>query len=417
MLKWPRFSRTILNLFALGLVVMAPHFFTTALARLGMRNGGQRGIGHAWVIGAPRQLVLPAALNLTSAALVLTTLILVCIVVLVRDWDSNRSIGRRRQSLRSEKTPFTHEDAELGPDLKTYTLEKIPARDTPPTEHRSPCDPDVLAMARSSVPSVLRPKAPPPTAHAGPSPTISLPQGRYTGVLLPASSSSSTSSSSSGLPRAVEAWRGIPYAQSTGGRNRFRPPVPLEPYAAARGGEVTQAVCFGQVCPGSAARVVGAEEGEDCLNLNVYRPVGVVSPSHVPGEEKLPVIVYVHGGAFNGGMGVERDMASFVGWAATPVLGINFNYRVGALGFPSSAVADAEGCLNLGLRDQRLLFDWVKSNVGAFGGDRDRITVMGMSAGAHSVSGPVLVCTHKRHALSRARSRTSSLRRSSRDWV
>lgn len=141
---------------------------------------------------------------------------------------------------------------------------------------------------------------------------------------------------------------------------------------------------FGPICPGSIARVKGIREGEDCLNLNVYRQRQRADGSSEPA--KMPVLVYVHGGAFNGGMGVERDMASFVGWADTPIVGINFNYRVGALGFPSSAVADGEGCLNLGLKDQRLLFEWVRENVGAFGGDKNRITVMGLSAGAHSVS-------------------------------
>ena len=127
----------------------------------------------------------------------------------------------------------------------------------------------------------------------------------------------------------------------------------------------------------------GVQDGEDCLNLNVYRPA-----SYRPGTDgAMPVVVYVHGGAFNGGLGTERDMASFVGWAGeAPVVGVNFNYRVGALGFPSSAVAEAEGVLNLGLRDQRLLFEWVRENIGQFGGDKDRVTLMGVSAGAHSVS-------------------------------
>lgn len=402
MLNQPRSSRAIPWPFALYSVVMVPYSSTVSFTTSGTSNG-RGGIGPVSAITAPRQSVLPAVLNLTSAPLILVTIILVCVVVFLRDWLSDKSIGRCRRSSRTEKIASTDGEAELGLDYQTYNPSRsnpgrptlnVPARDTRVVNYHGPDNPEVLSsplttMARSpTTPSVLRPKSRTPTPHAGPSPTISLPQGRYTGVLLPpaaASSSSSSSSSSSGLPRAVEAWRGIPYAQSTGGRNRFRPPVPLaEDEDGAQAQVIQQAVRFGQICPGSAARIVGAEEGEDCLNLNVYRPAGVVSSSS---EKLLPVIVYVHGGAFNGGMGVERDMASFVGWAATPVLGVNFNYRVGALGFPSSAVADAEGCLNLGLRDQRLLFDWVRSNVGAFGGDRDRITVMGMSAGAHSVSG------------------------------
>ncbi|KAF3766124.1 alpha/beta-hydrolase, partial [Cryphonectria parasitica EP155] len=216
--------------------------------------------------------------------------------------------------------------------------------------------------------------------------TIPLPQGRYTGVLLPASPS---------LPKAVEAWRGIPYAQSTAGENRFRPPVALDPYDAAAGGDATVvADAFGQICPGTVGRAVGVAEGEDCLNLNIYRPAGYSWNDKADGEggdrgdgrrQLMPVVIYVHGGAFNGGMGVERNMASFVGWADTPILGVNFNYRVGPLGFPSCAAADREGCLNLGLRDQQMLFGWVRDNIGAFGGDSGRVTLMGLSAGAHSI--------------------------------
>lgn len=250
--------------------------------------------------------------------------------------------------------------------------------------------------------AVLRPQARTPTPHCGPSRTVSLAQGRYTGVLLPAPSPLSPASSSS-VPRAVEAWRGIPYAQTTGGANRFRPPVALPPYEAVRanGGErndtdsSVKADKFGPVCPSTASAVINAWEGEDCLNLNVYRPASydhnksdhgsAGKDGSETGTELLPVIIYVHGGAFNAGSGTERNMASFVSWAETPLLAVSFNYRVGALGFPSSVVAEREGCLNLGLRDQRMLFEWARDNIEAFGGDGSRVTIMGMSAGAHSV--------------------------------
>ena len=218
----------------------------------------------------------------------------------------------------------------------------------------------------------LRPRPRTPTPHTGPSATVHLAQGRYTGVVLPPTFA---------VPRAVEAWRGIPFAQTTGGQNRFRPPVPLH-LSASSATTPFDASTFGPVCPGTASRIPGMLDGEDCLNLNVYRPAA----SYEPGGRKMPVVIYVHGGAFNGGLGTERDMSSFVGWSRTPIVGVNFNYRVGALGFPSSSVAEREGALNLGLRDQRLLFEWVRQNIGQFGGDESRVTLMGMSAGAHSVS-------------------------------
>lgn len=100
---------------------------------------------------------------------------------------------------------------------------------------------------------------------------------------------------------------------------------------------------------------------------------------------KLPVIIYVHGGGFGGGSGRERNMASFVSWAETPMVAISFNYRVGALGFLPSALTKQEGSLNLGLKDQQMLFAWVQKNVAAFGGDPDNVTLMGLSAGSHSI--------------------------------
>lgn len=225
----------------------------------------------------------------------------------------------------------------------------------------------------------LRPKPRTPTPHTGPSATVHLAQGRYTGVLLPPSFA---------VPRAVEAWRGIPFAQTTGGQNRFRPPVSLD-LSASSAATPFDASVFGPACPGTSARIPGMLVGEDCLNLNVYRPADASSSYGPGGGARMPVVVYVHGGAFNSGLGTERDMSSFVGWSHTPIIGVNFNYRVGALGFPSSTVAEREGALNLGLRDQRLLFKWVRQNIGQFGGDESRITLMGMSAGAHSVSVPL----------------------------
>lgn len=226
---------------------------------------------------------------------------------------------------------------------------------------------------------MARPRTPTPTTtptpHAGPSATVHLAQGRYTGVVLPPSPA---------LPRAVEAWRGIPFAQTTAGQNRFRPPVPLH-LDAQSAATPFDASTFGPVCPGTASRIPGSLDGEDCLNLNVYRPAAAAA-AYLPGAPRLPVVVYVHGGAFNGGLGTERDMSSFVAWSPTPILAVNFNYRVGALGFPSSTLAERDGALNLGLRDQRLLFDWVSRNIARFGGDESRVTLMGMSAGAHSVS-------------------------------
>ncbi|KAK7734026.1 hypothetical protein SLS53_008021 [Cytospora paraplurivora] len=74
-----------------------------------------------------------------------------------------------------------------------------------------------------------------------------------------------------------------------------------------------------------------------------------------------------------------------VSWSTEPFIAVSFNYRIGALGFLPSSLSAKEGVLNLGLKDQILLFEWVKENAAAFGGDPDNITLFGLSAGAHSI--------------------------------
>ncbi|KAL8403613.1 hypothetical protein RB594_008751 [Gaeumannomyces avenae] len=225
-------------------------------------------------------------------------------------------------------------------------------------------------------------------------PRVRLRQGTYEGA---------TRAPSALYPKALAAFLGVPYAQTTAGVNRFRPPRPLPlawSWTAGSGDEPVPAVAYGEACPGILAPPPGVTAGEDCLNANVFVPAarlpaamdgGSGSGARAP-PPLLPVVVYVHGGGFNMGLGAERDMASFVAWAADDVVGVSFNYRVGPLGFlapPAAGVVvadeDGDGALNVGLRDQQMLFGWVADNIAAFGGDPANVTVMGMSAGAHSI--------------------------------
>lgn len=114
--------------------------------------------------------------------------------------------------------------------------------------------------------------------------------------------------------------------------------------------------------------------------MNIFR-----SADSSDEDSNLPVAVYFHGGAFNRGSAKSHDTAAMVAWA-DPFVAVTFNYRLGALGFLNSAAAAEEGILNLGLHDQVLLLQWVQENIVAFGGDPKQVTVMGLSAGAHSVS-------------------------------
>ena len=120
------------------------------------------------------------------------------------------------------------------------------------------------------------------------------------------------------------------------------------------------------------------EYSEDCLFLNIFAPEN--------GGEKLPVIVYIHGGGFTGGCGHEKHFDEPV-WPKKGVIGVTINYRLGPLGFAvlPELCAEAGKTGNYGLYDQLTAIMWVKHNISAFGGDPDNVTIMGQSAGAMSV--------------------------------
>lgn len=192
-------------------------------------------------------------------------------------------------------------------------------------------------------------------------PRVAARQGNFVGIEV-----------EKGFPQPLEQFLGIPYALATGGERRFAPPVSISP-----GAEEFHAIQYGERCPSDPRDPT--PEGENCLNLNIFRP------KHRDENKKLPVVVYIHGGAFNFGAGNTRQIPHLVAWSVEPMIGISFNYRVGAFGFLPSKFMEEEGLLNVGLKDQALLFEWVQENIAAFGGDPDKVTIMGSSAGAHSV--------------------------------
>lgn len=207
-----------------------------------------------------------------------------------------------------------------------------------------------------------------PRARLGPSlpindptrPVVVLRQGKIVGIEV----------DNPEFPQIIEAFRGVPYAQSTAGNRRFLPPLPLN----ASEDELDASI-FRDQCPAS----------EDCLNANIYRP-------KQEGSKKLPVVIHFHGGAFNfGAADSSKYLASFVAWSSEPMIAVGFNYRIGAFGFLASGFMKDAGLLNAGLKDQVLLMEWVKENIAAFGGDPDNVTLMGSSAGAHSVCQVVFV--------------------------
>jgi acetylcholinesterase len=191
-------------------------------------------------------------------------------------------------------------------------------------------------------------------------PSVTLRQGTFIGVDVKTDA------------KALEQFLGIPYALSTGGDRRFKPPVPVTAST-----ESYDASSYGNVCPAGPRGAMSQDE--DCLNVNIYRPKKR-DPDRI-----LPVLIHIYGGAFNFGAGHNRNIANMVAWSEKPFIGISFNYRVGAFGFLPSKVTEKEGLLNAGLKDQALLFEWVQENIAKFGGDPNDVTLMGQSAGGHSV--------------------------------
>lgn len=182
------------------------------------------------------------------------------------------------------------------------------------------------------------------------------------------------------LDRSVRSWRGIRFALPPSGERRWRDPLP----APDAEGDV-DATAFGPVCPQPLNPAVplgeGAVEDEDCLSLNVWAP-------ETDTDAPRPVMVWLHGGAYTFGSSSQPlyDATSMV--SAGDVIVVTVNYRLGALGFLdlSGAVPDGGFDGNLALKDVLLALRWVQRNVAAFGGDPDRVTVFGESAGGGLVT-------------------------------
>ncbi|CAE6481616.1 unnamed protein product [Rhizoctonia solani] len=181
---------------------------------------------------------------------------------------------------------------------------------------------------------------------------------------------------------------GIPYAQPPTGERRFRPPLPISvPHNLSHA--VIQANSFGPSCPQSTP--VPYPISEDCLTLNVWVPDVPAPVTRSLGEEiakGLPVLVWIYGGAFINGSTQKYPADALVEAAIDlkkPVIVASMNYRLGIFGFPVGAEPSASGAHNLGLLDQRLALEWIHKNIALFGGDPEKITIFGESAGSVSV--------------------------------
>ena len=186
--------------------------------------------------------------------------------------------------------------------------------------------------------------------------------------------------------RGLRMWRGIPYAAAPVGPLRFRSPRSPAPWVGVR-----DATDFGPVSvQDRKGPFVGASRtvamSEDCLSINVIAPAAA---SVSPGASALPVMVWIHGGAYTVGSSQEMDRQGEVLVREGGVIFVNLNYRLGALGyldFSSFSTPERTFESNLGLRDQVAALEWVQENIAAFGGDPGNVTLFGESAGANAVT-------------------------------
>ncbi|KAA9159628.1 carboxylesterase/lipase family protein [Amycolatopsis acidicola] len=175
-------------------------------------------------------------------------------------------------------------------------------------------------------------------------------------------------------------FRGISYARPPVGPLRFQAPTPVEGWEGAR-----QATGFGPVVP-QAGPTAEVSAGDDWLTLNVSTPA--------VGSAGLPVLVWIHGGAYIAGTSSD-PMYDPAALTSAGLVVVSVNYRVAAEGFALIEGAPA----NRGFLDQVSALEWVQRNIAVFGGDPDQVTVAGQSAGAGSIAA---LLTRKRRLFRRA---------------
>ena len=170
----------------------------------------------------------------------------------------------------------------------------------------------------------------------------------------------------------IHVWKGIPYAQPPTGDLRWKAPQPPLAWQGIR-----HALEFGPMCPQGNPAQLKPDMSEDCLNLNVW--------SGAKAGDKMPVFVWIHGGGFVGGSGrINGEPLAHLG-----IVLVSINYRLGVLGFLAHPDLTRESphhaSGNYGLMDQIAALHWVQNNIAAFGGDPERVTIGGSSAGGTSI--------------------------------
>ena len=194
----------------------------------------------------------------------------------------------------------------------------------------------------------------------------------------------------------VESFRGIPFAEPPTGQLRLRPPKRLEEELEEFDGTGIAPACPQMYVSSEATDLLGTVLGslldlpileklngqEDCLSISVQRPVGTRA------GDKLPVMFWIFGGGFQlGGSNMYdgTDLLNFAGSQEQDFIFVAANHRVAGFGFMPGAEVLKDGSANLGLLDQRMALEWVADHIESFGGDPEKVTLWGESAGSISI--------------------------------
>jgi len=171
----------------------------------------------------------------------------------------------------------------------------------------------------------------------------------------------------------ITSFKGIPFAAPPVGELRWKAPQPVAPWDGVR-----EAKDFG---PMPMQRLLFTKGSEDCLYLNVW--TAAKDPT-----ERRPVMVWIYGGAFNGGWAGDATYDG-TNFAKKGVVLVTFNYRIGVFGFlahPELSAESGKGSGCYGIQDQIAALRWVRENIANFGGDPSNVTIFGQSAGGISVA-------------------------------
>ncbi|CAK4030985.1 Hypothetical predicted protein [Lecanosticta acicola] len=209
--------------------------------------------------------------------------------------------------------------------------------------------------------------------HASPTNSSAVPlatvlNGTYAGLYLPTFNQ--------------DVFLGMPYAQDTGGPNRFRIPQAVN----EKWDGIRDAKNYSMACPDISPEDWVYGVGEDCLSINVVRPAGV----DLKEGERLPVAVWIHGGSYQTGTSsLQNHNLSYIVDRSVeigkPILATSINYRKGGWGMMYSREIQGSGNTNLSLRDMRKALAWISENIHAFGGNSSQVTIWGESAGSFAI--------------------------------